>query len=420
MKYDHEAVNAHLRQLYGATITARQLTEYRDNYKVDAQWIRVRGDLRVAPATYRIPLAGEPERGPNKDYPNTADKIVASVAKMAKVVSAPVPAAAVAVFQPKGSTAVSLYSTDPVVQRKFETLQHDASLLSTVPAVKPEFVPFGDYEMILTAVKARRFRSIFISGPSGNGKTFFVEQACAAAGREYVFCPITDETEEDDLIGGFRLKDGETVFEPGPVTVAALRGAVLLLDELDKAGKRIMILQSLLDGKAFTIKKLGIMVTPVEGFCVFATANTKGRGDETGRFNTSQILDEALLERFAMTVEQEYPSVAIEKKIMAKTYVADGCALTPHCVTFFDTLAKWAESIRNAFQAGTVEDVISTRRLVHIVRNYELFDGDDQRAIVYACNRFDSKSKSVFGDLYNKLAPDEAPSNVGSLDPDKF
>jgi hypothetical protein len=296
-----------------------------------------------------------------------------------------------------------------------------ASGLAVIPAKNPAFVPFGDYDMIASVIESRNFFPVFITGLSGNGKTFGVQQACARLNREFVYCSITTETDEDDLLGGFRLRDGNTVFELGPVPVAMLRGAVILLDEVDKASAKIMCLQAIIDGQPIVIKKLGITIHPAPGFTVFATANTKGRGDETGKFVTSVLLDEAFLERFPITVEQEYPSVTVEKKILAKTFEAVGYEMTPHAVTFFDTLARWAEAIRVTYGEQGIEDVISTRRLCQIVRAYAIFGGDDTKALAYCVNRFDPKVKSAFCDLYNKLAPDAAaPSNVGSLDTPAF
>jgi MoxR-like ATPase len=180
-----------------------------------------------------------------------------------------------------------------------------------------------------------------------------------------------------------------------------------------------MCLQPILEGKPITLKKLGITIAPAEGFTVFATANTKGRGDESGKFIGAGLLNEAFLERFPITVEQEYPSIAVEKKILSKTFEQMGYKMTPHAVTFFDTLSRWAEAIRVTYKEGGIDDLISTRRLVHIVRAYAIFGGDDSQALGYCVNRFEPKTKDAFTDLYNKLAPDAAaPSNVGSLDGD--
>jgi MoxR-like ATPase len=274
--------------------------------------------------------------------------------------------------------------------------------------------------MVEQVIASGQFFPIYITGPSGNGKTFQVEQACAKLGREYVRCNITMETDEDDLLGGFRLRDGNTVFEPGPAIVAMLRGAILLLDEVDLASAKLLCLQPIMEGKSITLKKLGVTIAPLPGFNVIATANTKGRGDETGNFIGTGLLNEAFLERFPVTVEQEYPSVAVEKKILAKHFVAAGYEMTPHSTTFFDTLARWAEAIRATFAEGGIDGTMSTRRLCHIVKAYAIFSNDPQAdalAIGYCVNRFDAKTKEAFQDLYNKLAPDAAgtPDNAGKV-----
>ncbi|MDE2104005.1 MAG: AAA family ATPase [Patescibacteria group bacterium] len=306
------------------------------------------------------------------------------------------------------------------IEDKMAALAQGASLLAKVPVRNKTFVPFGDYDMLEQVIESRQFFPVYITGLSGNGKTFQVEQACAKLGREYVRANITLETDEDDLLGGFRLRDGNTVFEPGPAIVAMLRGAVLLLDEVDLASPKLLCLQPIMEGKAITLKKLGVTISPAPGFTVIATANTKGRGDETGNFIGAGLLNEAFLERFPITVEQEYPSISVEKKILAKHFEAAGFAMTPHSVTFFDTLARWAEAIRTTFAEGGIDSPMSTRRLCHIVRAYAIFGGDDAKALGYCVNRFDAKTKEAFTDLYNKLAPDAAgtPSNTGSLDGD--
>jgi MoxR-like ATPase len=407
----HASVNADLRATYGDTITRAQLFEYKAKTGIFAEWLQKGPEARrVGRGLYAIP---------------SASGHVAPVAPVAKRASAerlvPAPVAPVApVATPDLSMSVATQSSvqailNQSIEDRMEAIRQSASLLAKIPAKNRTFVPYGDYEMVRQVVASRQFFPIYITGLSGNGKTFQVEQACAAEGREYVRCNITNETDEDDLLGGFRLRDGNTVFEPGPAVVAMLRGAVLLLDEVDKASAKVMCLQPIMEGKPVTLKKLGITIAPTAGFTVFATANTKGRGSEDGKFITSTLLDEAFLERFPITVEQEYPSVSIEKRILAKHFEAAGFQMTPHAVTFFDTLARWAEAIRTTFAEGGIDDVMSTRRLCHIVKAYAIFNGDDSRALAYCVNRFDAKTKEAFCDLYNKLAPDAAgtPSNVG-------
>ena len=240
------------------------------------------------------------------------------------------------------------------------------------------------------------FYPTFITGLSGNGKTLSVEQACAQLGRELIRVNITVETDEDDLIGGFRLVNGETVWHNGPVIEALQRGAVLLLDEIDLASNKILCLQSVLEGKGVFLKKIGKFVAPTDGFQVFATANTKGKGSEDGRFIGTNVLNEAFLERFPVTFEQEYPTTTIEQRILNKI-----CKDEEFC----KRLADWADIIRKTFYDGGIEEIISTRRLVHIVKAYSIFN-DKAKAIQVCVNRFDDETKQAFLELYDKVDAD--------------
>jgi MoxR-like ATPase len=243
------------------------------------------------------------------------------------------------------------------------------------------------------------FYPIFITGLSGNGKTYMVDQACAATKREVIRVNFTVETDEDDLIGGFRLVNGETKFFKGPVIKAMERGAVLLCDEIDLANPaKVMCLQSILEGKGYFIKKTGEFITPAHGFTVIATANTKGKGSDDGRFIGTNILNEAFLERYPITCEQEYPSPNIERKILDKVFDSVG-ASDPE---FAQKLVDWADIIRKTFMDGGVDEIISTRRLVHIVKAFAIF-GDRMTAIEMCTNRFDDETKLSFRDLYAKL-----------------
>ena len=264
------------------------------------------------------------------------------------------------------------------------------------PQKDDSFVQFGNFGDVKKIIKSRLFYPTFITGLSGNGKTFSVEQACAQLGRELIRVNITVETDEDDLIGGFRLVGGETVWHNGPVIEALQRGAVLLLDEIDLASNKILCLQSILEGKGVFLKKIGKWVAPTEGFNVFATANTKGKGSDDGRFIGTNVLNEAFLERFPVTFEQEYPSVAVEQKILNKI-----CSDTDFC----KRLADWADIIRKTFYDGGIEDIISTRRLVHIVKAYSIF-ADKAKAIQVCINRFDDETKQAFLELYDKVDAD--------------
>ena len=265
--------------------------------------------------------------------------------------------------------------------------------VSYIPEKDDSYVQFGNYASVRKVVASNKFYPIFITGLSGNGKTLSVEQACAAAKRELIRVNITIETDEDDLIGGFRLVDGDTVWHNGPVIDALERGAVLLLDEIDLASNKILCLQSVLEGKGVFLKKIGKYVKPANGFNVIATANTKGKGSDDGRFVGTNILNEAFLERFPVTFEQEYPTAAIETKIL----INNGCDQE-----FADMLIKWAGVIRKTFFDGGVDEVITTRRLVHIVQAYQIF-GDRLTAITNCVNRFDDDTKQSFLDLYTKV-----------------
>ena len=265
-----------------------------------------------------------------------------------------------------------------------------------IPAKDDTFVSFGNFADIKKIIKSGLFYPTFITGLSGNGKTFSVEQACSQTKRELIRVNITIETDEDDLIGGFRLVNGETVWHNGPVTEALQRGAILLLDEIDLASNKILCLQSILEGKGVFLKKIGKYITSTEGFNVFATANTKGKGSDDGRFIGTDVLNEAFLERFPVTFEQSYPVSAVEQKIlMALCSDADFCK----------RLCDWADIIRKTFYDGGIEEIISTRRLVHIVRAYSIFN-DKAKAIQVCVNRFDDETKQAFLELYDKVDAD--------------
>ena len=265
-----------------------------------------------------------------------------------------------------------------------------------VPDIDPNYVPFGNFTAVKKIISSNVFYPTFISGLSGNGKTFGVEQACAQLKKDFVRVNITVETDEDDLIDGFRLVNGDTVWHNGPVIEALERGAVLLLDEIDLASNKILCLQSVLEGKGVFLKKLGRYVKPANGFNVFATANTKGKGSDDGRFIGTNVLNEAFLERFAITLEQDYPSPQTETKILHKL-----CSNREFC----ERLANWADIIRKTFKDGGVDEVISTRRLVHVVKAFEIF-GSKETAIQYSINRFDDETKQAFLELYAKIDAD--------------
>ena len=268
----------------------------------------------------------------------------------------------------------------------------------TFAKADPTFVAWGPYSDILKIVKSEMFYPTYISGLSGNGKTFMVEQACAKAGREFIRVQINPETDEDDLLGGFRLINGETVFCKGPVLKAMENGAVLLLDEIDRATNKIMCLQGILEGKPVLVKKTGETIEPAKGFNIIATANTKGKGSEDGRFTAASIIDEAFLERFTISIDQQFPSLSIEKKIVNKHMDKFGCKDNE----FVDRLVTWADIIRKTFYDDGVDEVISTRRLCHVVQTFSIFS-DRMKAIDLCISRFDEDTKEAFLDLYTKV-----------------
>jgi len=272
---------------------------------------------------------------------------------------------------------------------------------ASIPARQKTFVEWGNYKDIETIVRSGMFCTTYVTGLSGNGKTTMIEQVCAKNSRPWVRVNITKQTNEDDLMGGFRLIQGETVWVDGPVTIAAKCGAVLCLDEVDLGGALMMCLQPVLEGKAFYLKKIRQWVAPAEGFTIFATANTKGKGSDDGRFAHTNVQNEAFLDRFAITMEQDYPGVAVEKKILTKVFKSlniDDAAFVTH-------LVKWADITRKAFNEGAISEVISTRRLETIAKSFAMFD-DKKKSMGYALARFDPETKDAFMDLYEKIDGD--------------
>ena len=270
-----------------------------------------------------------------------------------------------------------------------------------VPEKDDTFVKFGPFTDIKKILQTKQFYPTFITGLSGNGKTFSVEQACASLNRELIRVNITIETDEDDLIGGFRLVNGATVWHNGPVVEALERGAVLLLDEIDLASNKILCLQPILEGKGLFLKKIGKFVNPAKGFNVVATANTKGKGSDDGRFIGTNVLNEAFLERFPVTFEQDYPSPKVEQRILGG--IASQLGVTD--TNFINRLVDWGDIIRKTFYDGGIEEIISTRRLVHIVRAFSIFK-DKAKSIQVCINRFDDETKQAFLELYDKVDND--------------
>ena len=283
-----------------------------------------------------------------------------------------------------------------------------------VPEKDPNFVTFGDYTSVKSIIASKKFYPIFITGLSGNGKTLGVTQACAEKKREMIRVNITIETDEDDLLGGYRLRDGQTVWQNGPVIEAMERGAVLLLDEIDLASNKIMCLQPILEGNGVFVKKINKFVKPALGFTVVATANTKGKGSEDGQFIGTNVLNEAFLERFPITFEQKYPSVKIETKIISKMLETENAKDDEYATN----LVNWADIIRKTYSEGGVDEIISTRRLVHIAKAYSIFR-NKLKAVEVCTNRFDDDTKQSFIDLYTKIDSGVNPEELMSKESDE-
>jgi MoxR-like ATPase len=294
-----------------------------------------------------------------------------------------------------------------VKQKKMET-----TVDNLVPERDKNFVSFGFYKDLRKIIHGKMFYPVFVTGLSGNGKTTMVEQVCADLGRECLRVNISIETDEDDLIGGNTLVDGNIVYREGPVLTAMKRGAVLLIDECDRGSNKLMCLQAIMEGKSYFNKKTGEVVNPAPGFNIIATANTKGKGADDGRFIAAQIIDDAFLERFAITVEQDFPDLKIEKKILRNKMTELECLDEE----YIDRLTSWAEIIRKTFEEGGVDELISTRRLIHIVKAYAMFK-DRVKAIELCVNRFDAETKSAFLDLYSKVDAPAAPAMPETMPP---
>lgn len=355
-------------------ITRPQILEVCDKYGLDRpNWILNDVSRRVGRGIYSLPENGA----------------AVTPAKQSKVSS---PASA-----PKAAPVLAAMVAPSV-------LSHNAEL-SLVPEKATGYVPFGNFPDVRSIIKSRKFYPTYITGLSGNGKTMMVEQVCAAEKRECVRVNITIETDEDDLIGGFRLVNGETVWQDGPVITAMSRGAVLLLDEVDLGSNKLMCLQPVLEGKSVYLKKTNRVVTPASGFNVIATANTKGKGSDDGRFIGTNVMNEAFLERFSITMEQEYPAAKVETKILNNVLGASGINNSE----FVDKLVTWADVIRKSFYEGALSEIISTRRLVHICEAFVIFNQNKMKAIELCLNRFDIDTKNAFLELYKKVDENVEP-----------
>ena len=340
-------------------LTKKELIQANKKFgcKYAPQWLTKNKNYKVDKATFRLPLDGDIKK-----------------------------------------TAV-VKTADTTIETKKEAAYIVSSLTGDiVPKKDPVFVPFGNYTDIKSIIKSNKFYPVFVTGLSGNGKTMSILQACADNRKECIRVNVTIETDEDDLLGGYRLRDGQTVWQNGPVIEAMERGALLLLDEIDLASNKIMCLQPILEGSGVFVKKINKFVKPKEGFNVIATANTKGQGSEDGKFIGTNILNEAFLERFPVTFEQKYPNAKTEEKILNNTLEATGKKDTD----YVSKLVTWADVIRKTYFDGGVDEIISTRRLVHIVQAYAIFK-NKLKAIEMCTNRFDEDTKTSFVDLYTKV-----------------
>jgi hypothetical protein len=333
--------------------------------KYAPQWLIKNTDYKVGKSLFKLP--SEKEVATNSKSSGESEKVLTTKAPETKTVS-------------EAAYVVSSLTGD------------------IVPKKDPVFVAFGNYPDVKSIIKSKMFYPVFITGLSGNGKTMGVTQACAENKRELIRVNITIETDEDDLLGGYRLKDGQTVWQNGPVIEAMERGAVLLLDEIDLASNKIMCLQPILEGSGVFVKKINRFVKPAHGFNVVATANTKGQGSDDGKFIGTNVLNEAFLERFPITFEQSYPKPAVEEKILVNTLKTSGKSDKDFC----KKLVTWADVIRKTYFDGGVDEIISTRRLVHIIQAYSIFN-KKMKAVEVCTNRFDDDTKNSFIELYTKV-----------------
>jgi midasin (ATPase involved in ribosome maturation) len=347
------------------TVSRSEVKEICKSLGITAQWFVNNPDNRIGRGQYKVPTGA---------------------------VTTPVPVIAM--------TAQVLPMTKHVEksENRIQNVQTDLDSTDLVPKSYKNYVPFGNFEDVLSIVNSQRFFPVFITGHSGNGKTMSIEQACAKSKRKFVCVSMTPETDESDLLGNFVLINGNMEWRDGPVTTAARQGAVLCIDEIDYGAQNLSSLQRVLEGKPFMLKKKGEMIIPAAGFTVFATANTKGKGSDDGRYMFTNVLNEAFLERFRTTMEQEFPPVKTERKIIEKELASVGRADDD----FAEKLVTWADVIRKTFADGGCDEVISTRRLVHIVETYGIF-GDKMKAIGLCLNRFDDDTKASFLDLYTKV-----------------
>jgi hypothetical protein len=340
----------------------------------EPQWYTKDHSVRAGRGLYHVPFASQKPKAPE------VTKVMTDTAEL--------------------NPTLETLTHKTVDRPRISTLITDIETQGSVPPKYKNFVPFGPFDDVKAIIASKQFYPVFITGPSGNGKTLSVEQACAILGREYVLISMTPETDEGDLLGNYVLIDNQMVWRDGPVTIAARRGAVLCIDEIDYGAQNLSCLQRVLEGKPFLLKKKGEIITPVEGFQIFATANTKGKGSEDGRYMFTNVLNESFLERFPITFEQPWAPNNVEKRIVKRELETAGRADDE----FADNLVMWATVVRKAHdEEAALQEVISTRRLVHIARAYPIFNGDRIKSIGVCLNRFDDLTRTTLIDLYCKL-----------------
>jgi len=364
-----EFVDYAIKKFGSNELTTSQLKEANASFgcKYAPQWLIKNADFKIGKSLFKLPSEGDFATDVKVESKGEAEKVLTTKAPETETVS-------------EAAYVVSSLTGD------------------IVPKKDPVFVSFGNYPDVKSIIRSKMFYPVFITGLSGNGKTMGVTQACAENKRELIRVNITIETDEDDLLGGYRLRDGQTVWQNGPVIEAMERGAVLLLDEIDLASNKIMCLQPILEGSGVFVKKINKFIKPAHGFNCIATANTKGQGSDDGKFIGTNVLNEAFLERFPITFEQSYPKPSIEEKILVSTLKASGKDDKDFC----KKLVTWADVIRKTYFDGGVDEIISTRRLVHIIQAYAIF-GKKMKAVEVCTNRFDDDTKNSFIELYTKV-----------------
>lgn len=409
------ATLATLNAVFGNAVTRQQLLDYYKKEKKNGilpRWLMADKNFNVKRGVYSTMVVGDVvvKNESTKDSVGQ-EKVKTDKVRKSKKIKSLVSAAdlspqSVVPFRKEDTIGSMSAGIKPTITIGGDPVE------SLIPEPFKAFVPFGAYFELFSLIESNIFFPVYVVGLSGNGKTMMIEQACAEAKREMIRVQITPETDEDDLIGGFRLINGETVWFDGPVTVAAKRGAVCLIDEIDYGTGKISCLQGILEGKGIFLKKINRLVKIEPGFNIIATANTKGRGSEEGggRFMNTNIMNEAFLERFGMMYEQSYPESSVEEKILNKEF--SNMVVTPPS-NFVSDLVKWAQITRNTFDSGAVDDLITTRRLVHIVRAFAVLGGNEELAIKRCISRFDSQIKESFYQLWEKVrgAPPAAGDN---------